>query len=101
MTSPSRRKPLGSGPRATISCPHCRATQTQVIDAEGSNNNTIRRRRICRQCDHRFTTWEGEAPTGREEGEAIGELKAELGLLVEEMERLVGKVKVVVGGDGG
>jgi transcriptional repressor NrdR len=40
-------------------CPHCEATGTRVIDSRDlEGGSTIRRRRECETCAHRFTTYE-------------------------------------------
>lgn len=40
-------------------CPSCRADDTKVIDSrEAEEGAAIRRRRLCPQCSHRFTTYE-------------------------------------------
>ena len=40
-------------------CPSCRADDTKVIDSrEAEEGAAIRRRRMCPQCSHRFTTYE-------------------------------------------
>jgi transcriptional regulator NrdR family protein len=40
-------------------CPKCSAKKTKVIDSRLQPNGTIiRRRRLCLNCKHRFTTWE-------------------------------------------
>lgn len=40
-------------------CPKCKADDTQIIDSRANNEkNIIRRRRICRICKYRFTTFE-------------------------------------------
>ncbi len=40
-------------------CPSCRADDTKVIDSrEADEGAAIRRRRLCPQCSHRFTTFE-------------------------------------------
>lgn len=40
-------------------CPHCSGENTQVKDSRPTEDNTaIRRRRICPDCDERFTTFE-------------------------------------------
>lgn len=40
-------------------CPYCNAENIKVIDSRPSEeNNAIRRRRQCEQCDRRFTTYE-------------------------------------------
>ena len=40
-------------------CPKCGATKSSVIDSrQAEEGNTIRRRRECEECQHRFTTYE-------------------------------------------
>jgi len=40
-------------------CPRCEGTGTRVIDSRDlENGSTIRRRRECEACSHRFTTYE-------------------------------------------
>lgn len=40
-------------------CPHCTGENTQVKDSRPTEDNTaIRRRRVCPNCDARFTTFE-------------------------------------------
>ncbi len=39
-------------------CPHCKKSETQVIDSRESDEYIIRRRRECLGCGHRFTTYE-------------------------------------------
>lgn len=40
-------------------CPSCRTDDTKVIDSREANEGAaIRRRRLCPQCSHRFTTFE-------------------------------------------
>lgn len=40
-------------------CPECRHTEDKVIDSRLSKDgNVIRRRRVCSNCDKRFTTYE-------------------------------------------
>ena len=40
-------------------CPKCRSQNDKVIDSRASREGaTIRRRRQCLACDHRFTTYE-------------------------------------------
>ena len=45
-------------------CPFCRHGDTKVIDSRGTQEESIRRRRECLQCQRRFTTYERieEAP---------------------------------------
>ncbi len=40
-------------------CPHCRNTDTRVLDSRVSDDGTsIRRRRVCPSCEKRFSTQE-------------------------------------------
>lgn len=39
-------------------CPVCRSGQTKVVDSRDSRDGSIRRRRLCNGCGHRFTTRE-------------------------------------------
>lgn len=40
-------------------CPQCEAEDTRVIDSRPSDEgNSIRRRRLCEECEFRFTTYE-------------------------------------------
>lgn len=39
-------------------CPVCRSGQTKVVDSRDSRDGSIRRRRLCNNCGHRFTTRE-------------------------------------------
>jgi transcriptional repressor NrdR len=42
-----------------MKCPYCSYLKTRVIDSRpGGDNNHIRRRRHCVECDRRFTTFE-------------------------------------------
>ncbi len=42
-----------------MKCPFCGNADTRVIDSRpAEDNNSIRRRRICDECDKRFTTYE-------------------------------------------
>jgi transcriptional repressor NrdR len=42
-----------------MKCPHCQATELKVIESrEAGDGNSIRRRRECLHCQHRFTTYE-------------------------------------------
>lgn len=45
--------------RERMRCPKCGATKSSVIDSrQAEEGNTIRRRRECDECQHRFTTYE-------------------------------------------
>lgn len=50
---PSRRGTLGSSFR----CPYCDSDHSQVIDSRPSAQ-TVRRVRVCPECDRRWTTYE-------------------------------------------
>tara|TARA_B100000029_G_scaffold486607_1_gene541148 strand:- start:4141 stop:4665 length:525 start_codon:yes stop_codon:yes gene_type:complete len=40
-------------------CPSCYSEETRVVDSRlGDNGDSVRRRRECRDCRHRFTTFE-------------------------------------------
>ena len=42
-----------------MKCPYCDHENTRVIDSRpAEENNSIRRRRVCDECDKRFTTYE-------------------------------------------
>jgi len=42
-----------------MKCPYCAHDETNVIDSrESSEQDAIRRRRVCAKCDKRFTTYE-------------------------------------------
>ena len=42
-----------------MKCPFCSHENTRVIDSRPADeNNSIRRRRVCDECDKRFTTYE-------------------------------------------
>ena len=42
-----------------MKCPYCGSTNTRVIDSRPVDENaSIRRRRLCDQCEKRFTTYE-------------------------------------------
>jgi len=41
-----------------MQCPKCERDDDKVIDSRSSKDNTIRRRRQCLKCGHRFTTSE-------------------------------------------
>lgn len=42
-----------------MKCPFCGHENTRVIDSRpAEDNNSIRRRRVCDECDRRFTTYE-------------------------------------------
>ena len=42
-----------------MKCPYCNSDDTRVIDSRpADDNNSIRRRRMCDECQKRFTTYE-------------------------------------------
>ena len=41
-----------------MKCPNCGSTKDKVIDSRPTENSSIRRRRECLACGHRFTTYE-------------------------------------------
>ncbi len=42
-----------------MKCPYCSSENTRVIDSRpADDNNSIRRRRMCDECEKRFTTYE-------------------------------------------
>lgn len=50
-----------------MNCPRCHFYDTKVIDTRLRESDTIRRRRECRDCGYRFTTFEREErPEDRE-----------------------------------
>ncbi|MGD8603666.1 MAG: transcriptional regulator NrdR [Anaerolineales bacterium] len=41
-----------------MQCPYCQSGRTRVIDTTHDSRGGIRRRRVCRECDQRFSTYE-------------------------------------------
>jgi len=39
-------------------CPHCNSENNRVIDTTHDSHGGIRRRRVCEDCSHRFSTYE-------------------------------------------
>jgi len=39
-------------------CPYCSSQRTRVIDTTHDSRGGIRRRRVCKQCEQRFSTYE-------------------------------------------
>jgi transcriptional repressor NrdR len=39
-------------------CPYCQSTRTRVIDTSRQSRGGVRRRRVCQQCNQRFSTYE-------------------------------------------
>jgi hypothetical protein len=42
---------------STMTCPKCQGS-TRCVDSRGGPRNSIRRRRRCMTCEHRFSTYE-------------------------------------------
>lgn len=86
LVFPSRRDV--SGERLGIICPHC-GGDTGVTDSRPSGNNTIRRRRRCRGCDLRFTTYEVVAEQNPEEmAEVLRKQAASLRVAADRLEKI-------------
>lgn len=41
-------------------CPKCGFHDTKVTDSRTTNNNRVRRKRLCTECDYKFVTFEQE-----------------------------------------
>lgn len=41
-----------------MKCPFCHTPDTKVVDSRLTDVNEVRRRRVCIECDERFTTYE-------------------------------------------
>ena len=41
-----------------MQCPYCQSGRTRVIDTTRDSRGGVRRRRVCRECDQRFSTYE-------------------------------------------
>lgn len=63
-----------------MNCPICHHTESAVIRSE-QVGNTIRRRRKCCRCNHRWPTFESSEDTAKE----LAKLKASLAPVVELM----------------
>jgi transposase-like protein len=46
----------------TSNCPSCSSSHTRVIETRPVRNGGRRRRHLCHNCQHRWTTWTGERP---------------------------------------
>lgn len=55
---------MGSGyPAGAMQCPQCAHPASRVIDSRPAENGmAIRRRRVCEDCSHRFSTYERVVP---------------------------------------
>jgi transcriptional repressor NrdR len=47
-----------------ILCPSCQSLRTKVLDVRAAPANTLKRRRECKDCEHRFTTRESVIEEG-------------------------------------
>lgn len=62
--APTNARGVGKPPSASDSsgsmptCPNCKGNSGQVLDSRLNSEGTIRRRRVCNTCLHRFTTFE-------------------------------------------
>jgi len=96
-----------------MKCPYCGSPESRVIDTRDANQG-IRRRRECRACKQRFTTYERVTNTlmvvksdGRREPWHVGKLlngvriaSAKRPIPVEEVERLVARIEEEVFAQG-
>jgi transcriptional repressor NrdR len=41
-----------------MQCPYCEGTKTRVIDTTHDSKGGVRRRRVCKNCNERFSTYE-------------------------------------------
>ena len=41
-----------------MKCPYCGFSESKVVDSRPADEGSIRRRRVCLQCERRFTTYE-------------------------------------------
>lgn len=48
-----------------MNCPSCGSSHTHTIRSRVCTNGTRRRRRECRDCDHRWSDWDGPLPQYR------------------------------------
>jgi transposase-like protein len=46
----------------TATCPSCSSSHTRVIETRPVRTGGRRRRHLCHNCQHRWTTWAGERP---------------------------------------
>ncbi len=66
-----------------MTCPKCDSQQDSVIDSrESAEGDEIRRRRVCRQCSYRWTTYE-RVWTGTNVGEVKRLLNAAMALMAD------------------
>lgn len=95
-----------------MKCPHCGFQDTRVVDSRPAEDNTmLRRRRLCDQCNHRFTTHERLAQTrlivvkkdGRREPFHRDKLRAgldnactKLAIPIDEIERIIAEVEALL-----
>lgn len=62
-TAPPTPAPIAAAPSDDdrLRCPRCECPHLCVLEKRGSVGNRARRRRECRNCGHRFTTFEAVA----------------------------------------
>ena len=72
-----------------INCPRCKSRNTGVIDTRLNYKKHKRRRRICRTCEHRWTTYE----ISKEEYLDMLENKMADKLLVSRLQELINEFK--------
>lgn len=46
-----------------MNCPKCNSAQTELCESRLCVNGTRRRRHQCKDCGHRWTSWDGPRPT--------------------------------------
>ena len=96
-------------------CPSCGASDTRVIDSRpAEGGQSIRRRRECEACEHRFTTYERLEPqlmvrkrSGRLEAFSAPKLASGISAALadrpvsgSDVQQLVGEVEEVLRGEG-
>jgi transcriptional regulator NrdR family protein len=71
--------------RCGMACPLCSHRNSKVIDSRASAES-VRRRRVCMKCNHRYTTYEGASLNKNAVAE---ELKAQFILLIKDFDKFV------------
>jgi DNA-directed RNA polymerase subunit M/transcription elongation factor TFIIS len=64
--------------RGRFKCPSCGGMNTAAMDSRLNDDNEIRRRRGCRSCDYRWTTYERVAASGKDRMPGSGPFKLKL-----------------------
>lgn len=70
-----------------LRCPECGHGHSWVIDSRESVEESIRRRRACDKCGHRFTTYERTEPVI----DTLAEAKRERDELIEAMQHVIAR----------